>query len=120
MVDVSARGSPQMQVREPSACTPLDPHSGAFNGMLPSWDRTSAERIARQSLGSATGVAVGEGVGDADPPGVGRGEDVPRNEADDAEVPDPPGAADEQAASTPTRARVLRTVATVRVFMSPR
>lgn len=61
---VSARGSAQLQVRAPSAPTPEGPKAASLRGMSPSSASTASDKIARQSVGRATGAVVGVGVGD--------------------------------------------------------
>ncbi|GAB6856689.1 hypothetical protein JCM13591A_07940 [Microbacterium xylanilyticum] len=123
MFVVSAPGSAQMQIRLPSACTPLGPNTGEFNGVLPSCASTSAERIALQSVGRATGVDVGLGEGELVLGGellAGDGVLVPVAEADVPAVPPPEdgGAVGVHAVSAATRLRAAAAIATLRVFMA--
>lgn len=124
MFVVSAFGSAQMQIRLPSDCTPLGPYTGEFNGVSPSCESTSADRIALQSVGRATGVDVGLGVGELLVPGEGlfvgcAGSDpaaVPPAEADGLEAV--PGVVGVHAASAATRVRAAMATAALRVFMA--
>lgn len=59
---VSAPGSAQMHVRVPSEPTPEGPKAASLSGVSPSSARTASDRIARQSVGSATGRADRRGA----------------------------------------------------------
>ncbi|BAJ73935.1 transcriptional regulator [Microbacterium testaceum StLB037] len=60
---MSAPGSRQTQISEPSDCGPEGPTDGSFRGMDANCACTSADNIARQSAGIATGATVGVIVG---------------------------------------------------------
>jgi len=63
-------GSPQTQIRPPSAWTPEGPSAGSFRGVVPSCSSTPVVRISRQSVGIGTAAAV-DAVGEGVPERVG-------------------------------------------------
>jgi hypothetical protein len=114
---VSAAGSAQMQVSVPSSPTPDGPNAASLRGTPSSWARTSADRIARQSVGRATDFAVLVGDGDADGDGA---PDVLGDEDADG-VPPPPEPVSDPTGLHPVRT-ASRTIAAaavvVRAFMA--